>query len=207
MSTRNDYSAEEWKAITAAPAAAGLVLACSETPDPFGVENDAVAIGWAIERSAFADAPELVKVLADEVRQHGGRAVLPAITAGDCATAEELLIATVSQAVSAVEATSHDELEPFKAWLASVAAKVLHAAKAARVPAGEAEPITPDEQNTINRLADVLGAGAPGHVRSGAAISTTARTVVTPPVNFRRARAMRHWNERRTVLHGATKVR
>ncbi len=65
MSTKNDYSAEEWKAITGAPVAAGLYITLADASGPVGIAKEAMAVGKAITESAGADAPEVVKALAE----------------------------------------------------------------------------------------------------------------------------------------------
>jgi hypothetical protein len=63
------------------------------------------------------------------------------------------LIGTVRIAVHAIEMRSPTEVEPYKAWLASVAARVCHATK----PSAGRIQATRDEQDTIDRLSAVLG--------------------------------------------------
>jgi hypothetical protein len=162
MSTRNDYSADEWKAISAAPVAAGLLIALSDTVpsrlETRELETGAVVVGRAIARSTFADAPEIAKVLANRTRRREGRVEVPAMARGDRAGAPDVLIGIVSVAVRAVGAKSPAELEPFKTWLAAVAARVFHAAQLADAPADGEAPLPGDLQDRIELLAGVLGA-------------------------------------------------
>src|SRR5262245_32947195 len=68
MSTKNDYSAEEWKAISGAPVAAGLVITWSDGNGSVGTAKEALAVGKAITDSARGEAPEIVKTLAQAVK-------------------------------------------------------------------------------------------------------------------------------------------
>jgi hypothetical protein len=160
MSTRNDYSAEEWKAISAAPLAVGLVMVFSEPRRPAAVGDGAADVGRAISRSTFRDAPEIAKVLAELAKTQGGRADLAGLPTGSRARTQDTLIAIVGTAVRAVETKSPGEVEPFKTWLASVAAKVLHSTKKPGAAPVNGAPVEGDEQDTIDRLADVLAARA-----------------------------------------------
>jgi hypothetical protein len=157
MSTRNDYSADEWKLIAAAPAAAGLAITLSDRTRVVGSADGATVVGNAIARSALGDAPEIVKVLATRVKSQNGRADLPEMPVGSRTQTRDALIAIVRRAVRAVETISPAEVEPFKTWLASVAAKVFHSAEVARLAANGGSPITRNAQDTITRLAEVLG--------------------------------------------------
>jgi alkylated DNA nucleotide flippase Atl1 len=79
MSTKNDYSTEEWKAIAAAPVVAGLFITLSDVSGLVGTTKEAMAVGRAITESAASTAPEVVKSVAESVRSAGGRPVLPDI--------------------------------------------------------------------------------------------------------------------------------
>jgi hypothetical protein len=157
MSTRSDYSADEWKAISTAPAAAGLALTLSDVDGASEAAADSMAVGRAITRSAIGDAPAIVRMLAESVRRGAGQPQLPDMAAGDRARSKDALIGTVRQAVRAIELKSPMEAEPFKAWLASVAAKVCHATNP-----GAGAQVSRDRQDTIDRLADVLGVARAG---------------------------------------------
>jgi hypothetical protein len=153
MSARNDYSPDEWKSISAAPMAVGLAIAVSEAsgPDPSAI--DSVIISRAVTRSGLVDAPEIVRVLVERVKAGTGGFDLSDIGAVDRPEMLDALIETVGRAVNAVGVKSPGEAEPFKAWLASVAAKVCHATH----PGNGAMQVSPGQQDVIERLARVLG--------------------------------------------------
>ena len=117
MSTKNDYGAEEWKAITGAPVAAGLYITLADASGPVGIAKEAMAVGKAITESASADAPEIVKALAESVRNAGGRPELPDVPKTDRAQMQMALIGTLQNAISTVAAKSPAEAEAYKAWL------------------------------------------------------------------------------------------
>ena len=68
MSTRNDYSSEEWKAISGAPVAAGLFIVLADASGPVGISKEAHAVRNAITDAARGDAPEIIKALAENPR-------------------------------------------------------------------------------------------------------------------------------------------
>ena len=197
LSTRNDYTVQQWNAIAAAPAAAALSIACVDG-NSLAPADDA-AVGRAIVRSARGDAPEIVKVLVDSVQRRGCRAAMPEGAACDHDGRTDALIAAVARAVYAVSSTSPAEVEPFKAWLAAVAAKLFRAAKDARVPPMDPAPVTRAEEEAIERLAGVLGVSAPSpadhavRACSHGAVAMTAAALPTRPL-------MGQWNHRRSVL-------
>src|SRR4029450_6466097 len=157
MSTKNDYSAEEWKAISAAPVAAGLLITLSDASGPVGIAKEAMAVGKAISDSALGDAPEIVKSVGESVRSAGGRPELPDVPHGDLAKTKEALISVIKTAVGALQTKSPTEVESYKAWLVSVAAKVAQASKEGGFLGIGGTLVSNDEQEALKQLTDVLG--------------------------------------------------
>jgi hypothetical protein len=157
MSTKSDYSAEEWKAISGAPVAAGLFITLSDASGPVGIAKEAMAVGKAITDSAAGEAPEVVKSLAESVKSGGGRPELPSVPTGDRAKAKDALLGTIRAAVGTVEKKSPAEAEGFKTWLASVAGKVSQASKEGGFLGIGGTPVSSDEQHALTQLAEVLG--------------------------------------------------
>jgi hypothetical protein len=159
MSTKTDYSADEWKAISGAPVAAGLFITLSDASGPVGIAKEALAAGRAITDSAVGDAPEILKALAEVVKSGGGRPELPEVPTGDRAKTKDALIGTIRAAVSAVERKSPGEVEAYKACLASVAAKVSQASKEGGFLGIGGTRVSVDEQEALNELARILSMG------------------------------------------------
>jgi hypothetical protein len=160
MSTKTDYSAEEWKAISGAPVAAGLFVTLADASGPVGVAKEALAVGKAIAQSALGDAPEIVKALAESVKGKEGRPELPDVPTGDRTQTKNALIDAIKAAVRAVEGKSPNEVEGYKTWLASVAAKVAQAAKEGGFLGIGGTLVSRDEEEALKQLADVLGIGS-----------------------------------------------
>ena len=157
MSTKNDYSADEWKAISGAPMAAGLFITLSDASGPVGIAKEALAVGKAITDSAQGEAPEVVKALAEAVKSGGERPALPDLPMGDRAKTKDALIGTLKTAVGAIERKSPGEVDAYKTWLASVAAKVAQASKEGGFLGIGGTPVSRAEQEGLEKLADILG--------------------------------------------------
>jgi hypothetical protein len=161
MSTKNDYNAEEWKAIAAAPVVAGLFITVSDLSGPVGIAKEGIAVGRAITESVSGDAPEIVKALAESVKSAGGRPELPDLPRGDRAQTRDALIGALQKAVGAVERKSPVEAEAYKNWLASVATKVSQASKEGGFLGFGGTLVSDEEQQALKRLAEVLKVNAP----------------------------------------------
>src|SRR5262245_66608525 len=77
MSKKTDYSAEEWKAISGAPVAAGLLIKRSDASGPIGIAKEGLAVGRAIRESASGDDPAIVQPVAESGDSGGGRRGVP----------------------------------------------------------------------------------------------------------------------------------
>jgi hypothetical protein len=165
MSTKNDYSADEWKLIAGAPVAAGLLVTLADASGPVGLVKEAMAVSKAITDSAQGDAPEIVKSLAEVVKSAGGRQELPDVPTGDRAATKNALTTALKGAVSAVERKSPGEVDAFKKWLVSVAGKVAEASKEGGFLGFGGTQVSADEEQAIKQLAEMLGTVAR---RSGA---------------------------------------
>jgi hypothetical protein len=93
------------------------------------------------------------------VRNGDGRPELPDVPPGDRTQTQNALIGAIKAAVRAVEGKSPSEVEAYKAWLASVAAKMSHASKeGAFVGFGGPLP-SGEEEEALKQLASVLAVG------------------------------------------------
>jgi hypothetical protein len=182
MSNKTHYSAEEWNAISAAPVAAALLITRSDS-SPAGIAKEALAVAKAIMHSAYGDAPEIVRALAENVRTGRGRPELPAVPSGDRTQTKTALIGALRTAVGAVQRQSPEEVEAYKAWLASVAAKVAQASKEGGFLGIGGALVSTDEQDTLQQLVDVLCVSA----RQPAAVEATCLTPFCVPSSRRRA--------------------
>ena len=124
MSTIEDYSVDEWRAISAAPTAVALAL--TMTADDTNPQRDnTTAVRDAIARPP--DAPDIIKALVDGLETRPHLDALRHTAGSDRANATESWLATVRAAVRAIEDKSPAEAEAFKAWLAWVGTKACHA--------------------------------------------------------------------------------
>jgi hypothetical protein len=156
VSTRIDYTAEEWGAISTAPHAAQLYVRMANSLAESSAAIEPVLVGQENTAPAAADVPELIRGVVDSIRCGAGRAVVQGGLATD--RDKQVLLATIKAAVRAIELRSPVEVEPYKAWLASAAAKALRTS-------GPRNPLS-DRQRSQGQLeefrplADVLAVGA-----------------------------------------------
>ena len=73
MSTKANYTAEEWKTLVTAPVAAGLVITLSDMSGPIGLAKEAFAVAKGISESTADASSELIKAIAESVKSRGSR--------------------------------------------------------------------------------------------------------------------------------------
>jgi hypothetical protein len=178
MSTRNDYSVDEWNAISTAPVAAALVVSLAAAGCRPGTVDGILRVGRTIIESALVGAPEIAIALAESMKNGTDRPARPEIHPMDRAGTQAALIDSVRIALHAIEMKSPIEVDPFKAWLAAITAKVSHAVS----PEMRDLQISRDVHDTINCLADVLGVtrDSRGHLVPSAEDTAAAQLTVVP---------------------------
>jgi hypothetical protein len=155
MSTKNDYSTAEWKAIASAPVAAGLFITMSDASGPIGLVKEAMAVGKAITEAAQPGAPEIVRAVAASVKD-SGRPETPDVPMGSREKSKEALTNTIRSAVDAVERHSPGEAQAYKTWLASVAKRVAEASKEGGFLNMGGTLVSRQEEEALEELTQVL---------------------------------------------------
>jgi hypothetical protein len=161
MSTQTDYNAQQWKAIVAAPTAAGLYITLADASGVVGLTKEAMAVGKAITDAAASGAPDVVKSLAESVKAAGGRPEMPDYPKGDRGQMKATLITAIKDAVTAVESKSPLEATAYKSWLVSVASNVAHASKEGGFLGIGGTVVSKEEKEALKTLADALGVAPP----------------------------------------------
>ncbi len=157
MSTKADYSTDQWKAIADAPLAAGMLISLADMSGPIGMAKEAMAVGKAIIDSARGDAPDVVKALAASLKDGGGRPTVPDVWSGDRATTTEALLDAINLAVAAVAQQSPGEVQAYKTWLVSVATKVAEASREGGFLGFGGTQVSSGEQEGLEHLRRALG--------------------------------------------------
>jgi hypothetical protein len=156
MSTKNDYNAEEWKAITSAPVAAGLFITLADASGPVGIAKEAMAVGRAITDAAQGQTPEIVKAIATSVKNSGRPETPDLPKMASRAESKEALTSAIKTAVDAVERHSPGEVQAYKMWLTNIAKKVAEASKEGGFLGMGGTLVSQSEEEALNELKAVL---------------------------------------------------
>jgi hypothetical protein len=162
MTTRSDYTDEEWKNIKAAPLLAGMYVSTVANSGPFDTAKEGVAIMQSVtDLAKKGSANELITTLIAEAQPKEGEAVgtHEAITV-NVKTIEELRKATIDtlqSASAALTKATPEEVTEYKQFILTVAQRVAEAGKEGGFLGIGGTRVSPPETKAIQEIRDALG--------------------------------------------------
>ena len=163
MTTRTDYTDEEWKNIKAGPLLAGMYVSMIAKSGPIDTAKEAVAISQSMaELVKKGSANELIATLIDEVKPKEGEAVQTREgLVVNVKTPEELrkvTIDTLQQASAALAKATPEETAEYKQFVLTVAQRVAEAGKEGGFMGIGGTRVSAPETRAIQEIGDALGA-------------------------------------------------
>ena len=163
MTTKADFTEEEWVRLGRAPLVAGMAISLADPGGPIeAIKESSAAIKTVLEAAQDGSHGEFVQALATDVAEKTQRRQSPlggfkpkGRQAGE-AILDEL------RAVNALldEKTTPEEGAQFREWLKSAAQRTATAAKEGGFLGFRAELVSEREQQMLDRLAEVFHDGA-----------------------------------------------
>ena len=170
MSTKTDYSPEEWKLILKAPLMAGLAVIAASPSGPLGVLREMFAVGKLVaETKSQAEGQgglsnELLRAAVADLASPDGRAQVD--VAGLQGLAPEQLRAHALDAcrtfASLVDRkASREEAQGVKRWLVTIAQRTAEAVKEGGFLGVGGTRVSEAETGAIREVAQALGIDSP----------------------------------------------
>jgi hypothetical protein len=166
MSSKTDYSADEWKLCLKAPLMAGLAVVAASPSGPLGVLREMFAVGKLVsETRAQAGSNELLRALVSESAAPDARGQIDAAELRGLGT--EQLRAHALEACRAFTAlvdrkATPEEADGVKRWLVGIAQRTAEAAKEGGFLGFGGTQVSETETAAIQEVARVLGVRPPG---------------------------------------------
>jgi hypothetical protein len=163
VTTKVDYTAEEWELIMRAPFMAAMAVVASSPSRPIGFVKEMFAVGGALQAVTEEGSPNaLVSALVADVKA-GHRPAAPTESIRDGSEAKALGL-KACQDVSALLAhkAPGPEAEGFKRWLLSTAQRVAEAAKEGGFLGIGGVRVSEAETAVLAELAGALGVPTEG---------------------------------------------
>jgi hypothetical protein len=157
MSTKTDYTAEEWQTVVKAAPMAGLAVTLASPNGPFGVMKEMFAVGMAIgETLQKGSSNALIQSLIDDLKAHSTRPVRPAgMDSPDKAKAVCMQALQDLDALLARKTTA-DEARDFKQWLHGIAQKVAEASNEGGFLGLGGEKVSQAEREALGAISKAL---------------------------------------------------
>jgi hypothetical protein len=159
MTTKADFTDEEWMRLERAPIVAGMAISLADPGGPIeAVKESVAAIRAVAEAAQSGGGGELVDSVATSFAEKAKQRQSPL---GDfkprgAMAGQEIL--DELQAVNALvtERATSEEAEAFREWLLTVAKRVSEAAKEGGFMGFKAERVSEGEQRMLDKLREVL---------------------------------------------------
>jgi hypothetical protein len=170
VSTKTDYSAEEWKLVLKAPLMAGLAVVAASPSGPLGVLRELFAVGKLVaETKSQAEGQggfsnELLRALVADLSSPDGRAQLDAAELRGLATEQlraHALDTCRTVAVLLDRKATREEADGLKRWLVAIAQRTAEAAKEGGFLGIGGTRVSETETAAIREIAQVLGVPPP----------------------------------------------
>jgi hypothetical protein len=130
VTTKADYTAEEWELLMRAPFMAGMAVVAASPSGPIGLIKEMFAVGRVlVEGSGEGESNELISALVSEVKA-GHRPAAPTESLQSVEAAKALALNTCREVAALLARKAPAaEAEGFKRWLLTAAQRVAEASK------------------------------------------------------------------------------
>lgn len=164
MSTKTDFTDEEWTLLLRTPALAGIAVVTVSPSGPIGVFKELASMGkWILAAGENAPAGTLVAAIVEDIRAIAERRV-PA-PADEKIPPDQLkgrVLANLKEAAGILSAkATPTETEAYKQWILDVAANIARAAKEGTVFGFGGTLVNDAERGILREVAEALGTTAP----------------------------------------------
>jgi hypothetical protein len=165
MTTRDDYTNEEWKFLRAAPMLAGMYVAMASRSGPVDSMKELAAISQAMDEGMRGSTgiEILDDVFADMKPRQGELVQTHDSVVINVKTPEQLKVATLdscNKAARALEKASVEEAEGYKRWIVTLTQKVAEAGKEGGFLGIGGVLVSKEEESAINEISSALGLAA-----------------------------------------------
>jgi hypothetical protein len=163
MTTKADFTSEEWARLERAPIVAGMAISLADPGGPIeAVKETSASLKTVLETARAEDKSELVASVAKDVTEKAQHRRSPL---GDFKPRGTQAPVEILEELSAVnqlltQKATPDEAEEFRAWLLTAARRAAEAAKEGGFLGFRAERVSEGEQQMLERLKEALSPSA-----------------------------------------------
>jgi hypothetical protein len=156
MTSKADFSDEEWTRLKRAPFVAGMAISLADPGGPIEIVKETAATLRTVRDAAgSSERGELVETIAKEVVAEGKNPVHDFKPKGAMA-GQEILDELVAANRIVTEKATPEEAAGYRDWLRSAAQEAANAAKEGGFLGFHAERVSEGEQRMLDKLGEVL---------------------------------------------------
>jgi hypothetical protein len=159
MTTKADFTEEEWVRLGRAPLVAGMAISLADPGGPIeAIKETSAALKTVLEAAQTGSHGEFVQAVAAEVAEKAQHRQSPlgGFKPKGRQAGEEILEELRSVNALLVEKTTPEEADRFREWLRTAAQNTAKAAKEGGFLGFRAELVSEREQQMLDRLAQVF---------------------------------------------------
>jgi hypothetical protein len=163
MTTKADFTEEEWARLGRAPLVAGMAISIADPGGPIeAIKESSAAIGTVLEAAKGGGHGEFVQALAADVAEKARHRQNPmaGFKPKGAQAREEILDELRAVNALLIEKTTAEEATQFREWLKSAAQRTALAAKEGGFLGFNAERVSEGEQRMLDTLAEIFEAPA-----------------------------------------------
>jgi hypothetical protein len=156
VSTKADYSKEEWESLLKAPMMAAMAVVAASPSGPIGVVKEMFAVGKGLLEGAEGTTNPLIAAVVADFKG-GNRPATPAERPQDLAQVKAQALGACRDVTALLARKAPDEAEGFKRWLLGTAQRTAEAAKEGGVFGIGGVPVSDAEKAALGEVAGALG--------------------------------------------------
>jgi hypothetical protein len=156
MSTKADYSADEWDLLRTAPMMAAILVVSASPSGPVGLVKESAAASNMILHAADSAKTPLLKSLAEDMKSSFSISKTPPGASAGAVQQAAIEILRRTSALLSTKATPEEATE-MKQWLAEIAQKTAEAAKEGGFLGIGGTLVSDEEKAAISKVNSTLG--------------------------------------------------
>lgn len=159
MATKADFTPDEWETIANGPLSAALAISLADPSNPVGLAQESFAAARSLaEATQSADAPAIIKAIAEDLRARNVKPELPRFESFEAG--KSYAYGQLRQAVASVDAKAPAEAAGYRQWLYDTAKRAASAAKEGGFLGIGGVAVSEQEQAALAEIAGLLGVSA-----------------------------------------------
>ena len=156
MSTKADYSKEEWESLLKAPMMAAMAVVAASPSGPIGLVKEMFAVGKGLLEGAEGTTNPLIAAVVADFKA-GNRPATLAERPQDLAQVKAQALGACRDVTALLARKAPGEAEGFKRWLLGTAQRTAEAAKEGGVFGIGGVPVSDAEKAVLGEVAGALG--------------------------------------------------